>query len=106
MITLTATHKATLVKRPDATWYFRNQRHPVRRTSLAGPAAWIDGRYKLVMGRGDQSQQVELYDLEADRREANNIASQHPDKVDAMTRQLRGWQRSIENSLTGADYSM
>ena len=78
----------------------------MRRTSFAGPAAWIDGRYKLVMGRGDQSQQVELYDLEADRGEANNIASRHPDKVGTMTRQLRDWQDSVEHSLTGADYMM
>lgn len=106
MITLTGRQKATLKKRPDAIWYFRNHRHPVRRTSFAGPAAWIDGRYKLVMGRGDQSQQVELYDLEADRGEANNIASRHPDKVGTMTRQLRDWQDSVEHSLTGADYMM
>jgi hypothetical protein len=68
-------------------------------------AAWIDGRYKLVMGRGNKANNFELYDLSADRGESNNIASRHPDKVSTMTTQLRAWQQSVENSLTGADYA-
>lgn len=104
-ITMTARQRAALEKRPDAKWYFKNYQHPVAKTSFGGTAAWIDGRYKLVMSRGKRANGHELYDLKADRGEANNIASSHPDKVSTMMKQLRAWQQSVENSLTGADYA-
>ena len=62
-------------------------------------------RDKLVMAKGNKMKKFELYDLETDSNEANNIASQHPEKVSTMTRQLRAWQQSVENSLTSADYA-
>jgi hypothetical protein len=44
-------------------------------------------------------------DLLEDPRETKNVADQHPDVVKTMTAQLEEWQRSVERSLTGADYS-
>ena len=46
----------------------------------------------------------ELYDLLADPKEATDIASRHPDIVRRMTEALLAWQRSVELSLSGADY--
>jgi arylsulfatase A-like enzyme len=103
MITMTAKQKATLKKRPDAKWYFKNHQHPVAKTSFGGSAAWMDGRYKLVVSRGKKANRYELYDLDADRGEANDIASRQPEKVKRMVKQLNAWQQSVENSLTGAD---
>jgi hypothetical protein len=55
MITMTAKQKANLEKRPDMKSYFKNHQHPVAKSSFSGnPAAWIDGRYKLVIGRGSK----------------------------------------------------
>ena len=106
MITMTAKQKAALVNRPNAQWYFKNHKHPVAKSSFAGnSAAWIDGRYKLVMSRGNKAKNFELYDLEADRGESNNIASRHPEKVSTMAKQLTTWQKSVETSLSGADYA-
>jgi hypothetical protein len=97
--------RASLKKRPDAKWYFKNHQHPVAKSSFGGPAAWIDGRFKLVMSRGKKASSYELYDLEADRGESDDIASKYSEKVNSMVKQLNDWQQSVENSLTGADYA-
>ncbi len=59
----------------------------------------------MPRARGNKAQVPELYDLEKDRQEKDNIASQHPEIVKTMLAELRAWQQSVENSLTGADYT-
>jgi arylsulfatase A-like enzyme len=87
---------------------FQNFKHPVAKTrDFGGEAAWMDTRYKLVTGesrRAKASARSELYDLVADPFETTDIASKHPDVVQRMTDQLHAWQRSVEKSLSGADY--
>jgi arylsulfatase A-like enzyme len=87
---------------------FENFRHPVARTSdFGGEAAWTDNRFKLLVfpARPDRpGGTTELYDLSADPGEARNLAAALPDIVRRMTDQLRAWQRSVERSLSGADY--
>jgi len=65
-----------------------------------------DGRYKLYMPRstGEKKQIPELYDLKNDREETTNIASQYPEMVQRMVKDLDAWRSSVETSLTGADY--
>ncbi len=86
---------------------FTNFKHPVARTeNFGGEAAWTDNRYKLVAGEGGRAKaRTELFDLLADPYEKNDIAAQHPEIVRRMTEQLHAWQRSVERSLTGADYA-
>lgn len=85
---------------------FRNFRHPVAKTSdFGGEAAWTDNRFKLVTGQPRRGKpRTELFDLLADPKETKNIAASHPDVVKRMTEQLHEWQRSVERSLSGADY--
>ena len=88
---------------------FQNYKHPVAKTAdFGGEAAWTDNRYKLLVrdpvAGGAAGEIAELYDLVADPKEATDIASRHPDIVRRMTGELRAWQRSVERSLTGADY--
>lgn len=87
---------------------FQNFKHPVAKTrDFGGEAAWTDNRYKLVAGesrRARSGPRVELYDLLADPTETTDIAAKHPDVVRRMTDQLQAWQRSVERSLSGADY--
>jgi len=45
-----------------------------------------------------------LYDVDKDPQENDNIATQYPEVVERMQKQLRQWQVSVEKSLTGADY--
>ncbi|MDO8544102.1 MAG: hypothetical protein Q7S40_26980 [Opitutaceae bacterium] len=82
----------------------KNYRHPVAKTEdFTGSAAWTDNRYKLVAPGGKQAA-CELYDLRADPQEQTDIATQNPEIVERMTAQLHAWQRSVERSLSGADY--
>ncbi len=95
---------------------FLNYRHPVAKTSdFGGDAAWTDNRYKLILadrpaGGNTKARKraapsgVELFDLLADPKEERNLASQHPEIVRRMTAELHAWQRSVERSLSGADY--
>jgi arylsulfatase A-like enzyme len=87
---------------------FENYRHPVARTAdFGGEAAWTDNRYKLLVFPASPEFPGgvrELYDLSADPGEARNLAPALPDIVRRMTDQLHAWQRSVERSLSGADY--
>jgi arylsulfatase A-like enzyme len=108
MITLTARQKATLPNSRNPTKpAFANHKHPeMVPENFRSGAAWVTNRYKLLTprARGSREQVPELYDLEKDREEKNNIASQHPEIVEAMRTELLQWQKSVERSLTGADY--
>jgi len=87
---------------------FQNFRHPVPKTrDFGGEAAWTDQRYKLVVGearRAKTGPRVELYDLLADPAETTDVAARFPDVVRRMKGELETWQRSVERTLSGADY--
>lgn len=89
-----------------ATRNFINFKHPVIQDSdYHGPRAIIDGDMKLVMReqkKGDP--RVELFNLKVDPAETNNLVTQRPKKTAKLRKQLRLWQESVLNSLTGADY--
>lgn len=89
-----------------ATRDFSNYRHPVaREEDYLGARAIIEGNYKLVIH--DQKKgaaQRELFDLKADPGEKNNLLSQQSDVAAKLQKQLRAWQQSVLQSLTGKDY--
>jgi len=45
-----------------------------------------------------------LYDIQNDPGEIKNLADEYPEMVKEMQGELRKWQESVLNSLTGADY--
>ena len=61
---------------------------------------WLDNRHKLVL-TGYKSA---LYDLQTDPAEETNIAEQHPELTNRLSRELRIWQGSVLNSLREQDY--
>ena len=80
---------------------FTNFQHPVPRTdNFGGQAAWMNNRYKLV----ETDKSAELYDITADPHEKTDLAAKRPDVVKKMKAALHEWQRSVERSLSGADY--
>ena len=89
-----------------ATRDFSNFRHPViTDTDYLGPRAIIDGHFKLVIHeqkKGDPKK--ELFDLETDPAEKTNLIDQQSVTAEKLQTQLRDWQRSVLQSLTGADY--
>ncbi|MEE2685487.1 MAG: sulfatase-like hydrolase/transferase [Planctomycetota bacterium] len=70
-----------------------------------GHAAWMEGPFKLhrlVNKEGVASYQ--LFHLENDRAEKNDLAAGMPDQVARMKKGLAAWQKSVINSYKGEDY--
>ncbi len=66
-------------------------------------AAWIDNEYKVLtqdMSRGD----FELYNLENDPGESNNLATAEPERLQRMVADLKHWSESVDRSVAGNDY--
>jgi len=89
-----------------ATRDFTNFRHPaIADTDYRGARAIIEGRFKLVIHdpkNGDAKR--ELFDLEADPAEKTDLFAKQPEVAEKLQAQLRSWQQSVLQSLTGADY--
>ncbi len=70
-----------------------------------GHAAWNDWPWKLhriEMKKGVVV--IELYDLQKDPMEGNNLTEQEPKRVERMQKQLEAWQQSVLRSWEGKDY--
>jgi arylsulfatase A-like enzyme len=89
-----------------ATRDFLNYRHPaLTDDDFLGPRAIIDGHFKLVIHdqKGD-GPKFELFNLEPDPSERHDLIKQQPAVAEKLQNQLRSWQTSVLQSLTGADY--
>ena len=74
--------------------------HTTPRTEdFGGWSAWIEGKWKLHHFK----KKYQLYDLDADPAETNDLAAQRPEVVQNLAKKLYQWQCSVEVSLTGAD---
>lgn len=91
---------------PDgtATRNFLNFKYPqIRDADFGGARAVVDGRFKLVVD-GARGTGTELFDLQADPAEKSNVIEAHPETAKRLGASLQEWQRSVLQSLTGADY--
>jgi arylsulfatase A-like enzyme len=68
-----------------------------------GRAAWIDNNMKILT-HDLSSGEFELYDLDSDPSEANDLSDQSADVHRAMRAQLLQWSQSVDNSFDGKDY--
>lgn len=64
--------------------------------------AWTTQQYKLYSA--DAGKTWELYDLQADPSETNNLATGSPEIVQQMSQQLAAWRESCEHSDQRGDY--
>ncbi len=90
-----------------ATRDFINYHHAPEITDAdyRGPRAIIDGRFKLVINESKQGEpKHELFDLEADPAETNDLSKQQPETMAKLQTKLRTWQSSVLQSLIGKDY--
>jgi arylsulfatase A-like enzyme len=84
---------------------FRNLQYPATgKNDFGGARAMIDNRYKLVVDQSQNELAIELFDLQIDPGEENNLRSSKPELVENMQKQLFDWQASVLKSLTGIDY--
>ncbi len=70
-----------------------------------GHSAWLDWPFKLHRIQEDSGIiKFELYNLEEDPYEENNLAKKDTSEVKSMKTQLENWQLSVIKSLNGEDY--
>ena len=75
---------------------------PIHEKSLIRPEN-LKTHDKLVIDGGENTG-VELFDLRKDPAEKHNLAEAQPETVKKLQKEMRDWQSSVLNSLTGADY--
>ncbi len=78
----------------------RDRPIPFRHT---GRGAWIDNNMKLLTNNLKQ-QTFQLYDLEADPTESNDLATAQPEILARMRGQFLEWSESVDRSFAGQDY--
>jgi hypothetical protein len=85
---------------------FRNFHYPeISKQDFGGARTVLDNRYKLVVdAQSGNKSTIELFDLTKDPAEEQNLIESHKEIAKSMERQLRDWQQSVLESLTGADY--
>ncbi|MEX2580799.1 MAG: sulfatase-like hydrolase/transferase [Verrucomicrobiales bacterium] len=66
-------------------------------------AALVDNRYKLLT-TDRESGQFELYDLETDPRETEDVSQRRPEVFERMKGELVAWSESVDASFAGKDY--
>lgn len=70
-----------------------------------GHAAWLDWPWKMHRIQNNAGEiTLELYHLENDSLEQNNLAGTESAKLESMLPQLEKWQYSVIQSLNGKDY--
>jgi len=74
---------------------------PIGFWALGFGLAWSDNRYKLIQKRNGP---WELYDIQVDISEKNDLAAEHPEIVERMRAELENWRQSVQRSLKGEDY--
>ena len=72
----------------------------------SGPRSIIENRYKLVIDGRNGNKSMELFDLDTDPKEKNNIFSDHPEIASRLNNKMAIWQHSVLLSLTGKDYKV
>ena len=97
-----------LVKRTGgkATRDFLNFHYPaINDADYIGARSIIEGDHKLVIRERKPGEPgIELFDLKTDPTEKSNLADQQAELARKLQTDLRQWQKSVLNSLTGADY--
>jgi arylsulfatase A-like enzyme len=71
-----------------------------------GHAAWLDHGWKLhrIENKKTGAVRWELYHLDQDAQEANDLSQTQPQRVARMRESLEGWLTSVTDSLKGEDY--
>lgn len=96
-----------LVKRSGGkpTRDFLNFHYPaINAEDHIGPRAIIEGDHKLVIRERKGETSIELFHLKSDPAEKSNLIDQQPELARRLQSDLRKWQDSVLNSLTGSDY--
>ncbi len=81
---------------------FKNNHHPsIVEQDYSGERTILDNRYKLLISKKGE---VELFDLDRDPAETQNLAETQAAVAEKLQQQMRDWQRSVLDSLMEKDY--
>lgn len=73
--------------------------------NFSGESALVDNQWKLLrVGRNNRRQSYELYNLERDPREMNNLYEDEAAVAERLTRWLADWEQGLAESVAGQDY--
>ncbi len=72
-----------------------------RKDGSKGSIAIREGKWKLIHNRSVPGAEPELYDLNQDIGETNNLASQHPDIVAMLVNKMQTWESQLIEPLWG-----
>jgi hypothetical protein len=73
--------------------------------TLPGHAAWLQWPWKLHrMQDADGKVKWELYNLQADSMEVENLVELNPERATTMGESLERWQYSVLRSQNGGEY--
>ncbi|KJD37312.1 sulfatase [Tamlana sedimentorum] len=68
--------------------------------SFKGRSTIRNGAWKLLEIPNDDGIVYELYNLETDLSETKNVASENPDKVEALKQRLSDWKTNVRQGVT------
>lgn len=85
---------------------FTNFRQPpLQESDYRGARSIIAGNLKLILQETRQGElKQELFDLKTDPAEKTNLIDRQPADAEKLTAELRSWQSSVLQSLSGKDY--
>ena len=84
---------------------FKNHHHTaIKQEDYQGDRAILDNRYKLIIDDRNNRLKKELYDIREDPGEINNLIDKYPEIAADLEKQMKDWQQSVLQSLTGKDY--
>ena len=80
---------------------FKNEKLPERDLfwSFKGRTAMRSGNWKLIEIPNERDTIYELYDLEKDLAEKNNLVAVHQSKVEAMKQKLNAWKAEVRQGV-------
>lgn len=68
-----------------------------------GKGALIDNEYKLYVS-SIEKQTFQLYNLEKDKSETNDISGMHPELFEQLKNEFNRWNTTVDESIKGLDY--
>lgn len=78
---------------------------PIPENTFSGHAAWLDWPWKLHrIQKKNGNVKLELYDLQQDSMESNDLSNELPDRAISMQTALENWMNSVIRSHNGGDY--